>query len=88
MLAFLDGELAADAVSDALADVNVVSAGNWAEVLSKFSDEGENPDAFGEGLESEGTLFSGPHMIPVTADDARMIRRLRPLPSSGSLSRR
>ena len=54
VLAFLHGERGADVVSDALADVSVVSAANWAEVLSKFSDEGEDPDAIAEGVESEG----------------------------------
>ncbi len=34
VLAFLHGERGADVVSDALADVSVVSAANWAEVLS------------------------------------------------------
>ena len=49
VLAFLHGERGADVVSDALADVSVVSAANWAEVLSKFSDEGEDPDPIPEG---------------------------------------
>ena len=82
VLAFLHGERGADVVSDALADVSVVSAANWAEVLSKFSDEGEDPDAIAEGVESEGALFSGLEVLPVTADDARTIARLRPLTRS------
>ena len=84
VLAFLHGERGADVVSDALADVSVVSAANWAEVLSKFSDEGEDPDAIAEGVESEGALFSGLEVLPVT-DDARTIARLRPLTRSGGL---
>ena len=86
VLAFLHGERGADVVSDVLADVSVVSAANWAEVLSKFSYEGEDPDAIAEGLESEGALFSGLEVLPVTAVDARMIARLRPLTRSGGLS--
>ena len=85
VLAFLHGEPGADVVSDALADVSVVSAANWAEVLSKFSDEGEDPDAIAEGVESEGALFSGLEELPVTDDDARTIVRLRPLTRSGGL---
>ena len=54
VLAFLHGERGADVVSDALADVSVVSAANWAEVLSKFSDEGEDPDAIAEGWNQKG----------------------------------
>lgn len=79
VLAFVHGEPGAGVVSEAMADVSVVSAANWAEVLSKFSDEGEDPDAIAERLESEGALFSGLEVLPVTAVDARMIARLRPL---------
>ena len=86
VLAFLHGEPGADAVSEALVDVSVVSAANWAEILSKFSDEGEDPDTIARRLESEGALFSGLEVLPVTAVDARMIARLRPLARSGGLS--
>ena len=86
VLAFLHGEPGADAVSEALVDVSVVSAANWAEILSKFSDEGEDPDTIAGRLESEGVLFSGLEVLPVTAVDARMIARLRPLARSGGLS--
>ena len=86
VLAFLHGEPGADAVSEALVDVSVVSAANWAEILSKFSDEGEDPDTIAGRLEFEGVLFSGLEVLPVTAVDARMIARLRPLARSGGLS--
>ena len=86
VLAFLHGEPGADAVYEALVDVSVASAANWAEILSKFSDEGEDPDTIAGRLESEGVLFSGLEVLPVTAVDARMIARLRPLARSGGLS--
>ena len=86
LLAFLHGEPGADVVSDALANVSVVSAANWAEVLSKFVDEGEDPDDLAERLESEGVLSLGLEVLPVTAVDARMIARLRSLTRSAGLS--
>ena len=86
VLAYLHGEPGAGTVSEAMAEVSVVSAANWAEVLSKFADEGEDPDAIAERLEFEGMLSSGFEVFPVTAIDAKMIARLRPLTRSAGLS--
>lgn len=86
VLADLHGELGAAAVTDAMADASVVSAANWAEVLSMFADEGEDPDNIAERLESEGMLSSGLEVFPVTAIDARMIARLRSLTRPSGLS--
>ena len=54
--------------------------------MSKFSDAGEDPDTIAGRLEAEGVLFSGLEVLPVTAVDARMIARLRPLARLGGLS--
>ena len=86
ILAYLHGEPGAGTVSEAMTEVSVVSAANWAEVLSKFADEGEDPDAIAERLEFEGMLSSAFEVFPVTAIDARMIARLRPLTRSAGLS--
>lgn len=86
LLAYFHGEPGASVVAEALSGISVVSAVNWAEVLSKFVDEGEDPDSLAERLESEGVLSLGLEVLPVTAIDARMIARLRPLTRSAGLS--
>lgn len=73
-------------MSDALADVSVVSAVNWAELLSKFADAGEYPDTVAERLESDGMSSIGLDVISVTAMNATTIGRLRPMTRITGLS--
>ena len=58
VLAYLHGEPGAGAVAEALTGTSVVSAVNWAEVLSKFADEGENPDTLAERMEFARNLWT------------------------------
>lgn len=55
-----------------------MSAVNWAEVLSKEADAGEDPDAIPAQLEREGLLADALRIVPLTAADGPAIARLRP----------
>jgi PIN domain nuclease of toxin-antitoxin system len=77
-------EPGADLVEEALTDVAVISAVNWAEALTKVAEIGQPPDDVAERLR---TLLGDALMIePLSPEDAPAIARLRPLPRDAGLS--
>ncbi len=56
LLAFLRDEAGADVVERALEAGAAISAANWAEVLSKTAEVGEDPDVLAGRLQPEGLL--------------------------------
>jgi ribonuclease VapC len=77
LLAFLHGEDGADTVEEALASGAVMSAVNWAEVLGKLAELGEDPETLTSRLTKEGLLGAALAIVPLEADDATRIATLR-----------
>ena len=86
LLAYLLGEPGAATVAEALTSGGLISAVNWAEVLSRVAEEGENPEELGARLGVEGIIGRVVEVIPLTEMDASIIARLRPLTRSAGLS--
>jgi PIN domain nuclease of toxin-antitoxin system len=85
-LAYLRDEEGAQRVAEALGDGAVMSAANWAEVLSKVADLGEDPEALEARLVGEGLLGSALEIVALEPRDAATIARLRPGTRAAGLS--
>jgi len=85
-LAYLRDEEGAERVAEALGDGAVMSAANWAEVLSKVADLGEDPEALEARLLAEGLIGSALEIVPLEPRDAAAIARLRPVTRAAGLS--
>ena len=86
LLAYLRDEAGAIDTAEAIATGAAISAANWAEVLSKVAEEGEDPEMVAQRLESEGIIGGSLQVFPLTDMDARVMGRLRPLTRSAGLS--
>ncbi|PKB82434.1 MAG: VapC toxin family PIN domain ribonuclease [SAR202 cluster bacterium Io17-Chloro-G9] len=86
MLAYLRGESGAHRVAEAITGGALMSAANWTEVLSKAAEEGQDPEEFTVWLQTQGILGRGVEVLPLTAIDATIIAKLRPLTRSAGLS--
>ena len=85
-LAYLLGEPGGEEVRDAIGGGALISAVNWAEVLSKLADAGVEPGEAASRL-ARGRVLPG--AVSVAAFDAAQAleaARLRPLTRSGGLS--
>jgi PIN domain nuclease of toxin-antitoxin system len=76
-LAYLRGEPGADPVAEALATGARMSAVNWAEVLTKVADSGENPDKFSNLMRDQGLLGGALTIQPFEIGHARLTALLR-----------
>ncbi len=76
LLAYLNDEAGAQVVEDALAQGSAISAVNMAEVLSKLTEIGEEPDEVTEELQRRGLLGGKLAVFPLTADDSVVIANL------------
>jgi ribonuclease VapC len=85
-LAYLRNEAGASAVEAALLQGAFISVINWAEVLSKVADLGNDPQALMQSLETQGLLGRDLEIIAMTPMDAVAIALLRPLTKSMGLS--
>ena len=65
---------------------SVISAVNWAEVLSKLAEHGEDPDNVSRRLVRGGMLGQGLNVRELDEAQAREIARLRPLTRQLGLS--
>jgi ribonuclease VapC len=63
-----------------------MSAVNWAEVLSKLAEAGEDPEAVAQDLEDKGLLGLALMIHPVEESLALRIAKLRPLTRHKGLS--
>jgi ribonuclease VapC len=85
-LAYLHDEPGSALVEAALLQGVVMSIVNWAEVLSKVADRGNDPQALVQELETQGVLGQDLEIVAVTQADAVAIAQLRPLTKSIGLS--
>lgn len=87
LLAYLHNEEGADVVEEALSAETMMSSVNWAEVLSKLSDETtQDPDTILHALGHRGLIGGLLTLLPLTVEDAITIARLRPLTRQCGLS--
>ena len=77
LLAFIRDEPGADAVEQALDAGAVISAVNWAEVLTKTAEVGQDPDLLASQLHRDGLLGDALQIIALDATDGPPIARLR-----------
>jgi PIN domain nuclease of toxin-antitoxin system len=79
LLAHLLAEPGGDVVRDSLAEqAAVMSAVNWAEVLSRLASAGADPAEVAGRLASEASLGDVLMVVALTGDDGPAIARLRP----------
>jgi PIN domain nuclease of toxin-antitoxin system len=76
LIAYLNDEMGADLVEDALRRRSAISSVNLAEVLSKLADTGKNPEVVIENLKRSGLLSGNLVVSPFSADDAVIIATL------------
>jgi ribonuclease VapC len=85
-LAYLRNEAGFLVVESALLQRASISAINWAEVLSKVADLGDDPLALTRKLEAQGLLGRDLEIVTLTQADSLAIAQLRPLTKSMGLS--
>jgi len=76
LLAYLNDEEGADLVEDALIRGSAISSVNLAEVLSKLSELGKEPDEVTKELQRRGFLGRILAIHPLTTEDAVVIANL------------
>lgn len=75
LLAYLQGQPGDQTVQAVLAAGAVMNAVNFAEVLSRLADAGEDPSAAHQRLQEQGLIGGLITLVPVTEDDAIAIAR-------------
>lgn len=78
LLAYIDDEPGADVVEERLPEGALVSAVNWAEVLSKLAERGVSIDRMRAELTESGVLGQSLEIRPFTEGDAVIAGELRP----------
>lgn len=86
LLAHLNEEPGASIVREAMADGAAISVVNWAEVLSKLAERGEDPELAAAEMEAADLIGGVVTIEAVTTKDAIEIARLRPLTKGRGLS--
>lgn len=76
LLAYLQGEQGANIVASALVQGAAISAVNWAEVLSKLAERGQDPDAVTTHLVEQGLLDNAILVYPLDSALARATAKL------------
>jgi PIN domain nuclease of toxin-antitoxin system len=77
LLAYLQGEPGTEVVQSALADGAAISVVNYAEVLARLADAGEDPAAANRRLGEQGLVAGLLDVIEPTLEDAVTVARLR-----------
>lgn len=78
-LAYLQREPGGAAVVDAIVDGAAISAVNWAEVLSKLAEGGQDPGELDAAMVGEGLAGSTLAVVEMAPRDAPLVARLRHL---------
>lgn len=86
LLAYLQGEPGSEMVQAALAAGAVINVVNYAEVLSRLGDAGEDPATAHRRLQEQGLIGGLLEVVPLTEDDAVAIARLRAATRAQGLS--
>ena len=76
LLAYLQDERGADVVQEALVQGAAISTVNWAEVLYKLAQHGQDPDTVVEHLSALGLLHNAIQFYPLDAAHALIIAKL------------
>jgi ribonuclease VapC len=77
LLAYLQGEPGTEAVQAALADGAAISVVNYAEVLSRLADAGEDATVANRRLGDQGLVAGLLDVVEPTLEDAVTVARLR-----------
>jgi ribonuclease VapC len=86
LLAFILEEAGSEVVEAALVYRAVINVVNYAEVLSRLADTGEEPTAVHRRLEDQGLVGDLLQLVPLVAEDSVAIARLRNLTRALGLS--
>ena len=86
LLAYLQGEEGSLTIQAALATGALISAVNYAEVLSKLSEAGEDAEVADRRLNEQGLVGGLLELVELTADDAVRIASLRAVTRARGLS--
>jgi ribonuclease VapC len=86
LIAHLNEEEGASVVRQAMAEGAAISVVNWAEVLTKLAERGEDPELASAELHAADLIGAAVSIEPVTDNDAVEIARLRPLTKGKGLS--
>jgi PIN domain nuclease of toxin-antitoxin system len=86
LLAYIQDEPGAEIVEAALGVRPVINVFNYAEVLSRLADDGQDPVTAHHRLRAQGLIGELLTVEPVTEEDAAIIARLRALTRAQGLS--
>lgn len=86
VLAYLQGEAGSEVVQEALAAGAVISLVNYAEVLGRLADAGEEPGTAHRRLQELGLIGGLLELAPLDEEDAVAIARLRAVTRAQGLS--
>ena len=86
VLAYLRAETGSELVQAALTAGAAISAANYAEVLSRLGQAGEEPGEAHRRLQQQGLVGSLLEIVPISVDDAVEIARLRAITRAQALS--
>ena len=86
LLAYLLDEPGSDVVDAVLAEGAVINAVNYAEILSRLGDRGDEPATTHQRLEQRGLIDGLLEVIPLLGEDAVIIARLRIVTRAQGLS--
>lgn len=86
LLAYLLDEPGSDVVDAVLTEGAVINAVNYAEVLSRLSDSGDEPAVTHQRLVQQGLIGGLLEVLPLLGDDAVTIARLRLVTRAQGLS--
>ncbi len=86
LVAYLSDEAGAAEIEEHLNTTTCMSAANWAEVVSKTSDLGKNPDQLDILLKTRHSATGKIRIFPLILEDARLIGKLRPVTKKLGLS--
>ena len=86
LLAYLFDESGAEVVESAINGGASISLVNWAEVLTKYSEQGGDPQDVPADLRSRRILGRRLRLVPMLRQDAMSIAQLRPLTRAWGLS--
>lgn len=86
LLAYLQDEAGSDTVEAALAVRAIINSVNYAEVLSRLVDAGQEPAMAHRRLRDQGLVGDLLDVVPLNEDDSVTIARLRTLTRAQGLS--
>ncbi len=77
LLAYLQDEPGAEVVEDAVNASALINVANYAEVLTRLADAGEEPAVLHRRFQDQGLIGGLVQVVPLTDEDAVTLARLR-----------